>query len=159
MDGTCGVRKAFVHVCAGTICTYFSITIAYGVISVARDAVCCCAVTDTPQVIKADTGQTLLNTHWKYLESPWKHAAEAKSDTGWQPVTLPHTWNAFDPVDGVAGYRRNASWYAKSLSVHSDAGGSPRRYHLYFEAANFKRRSLSTGNMSATMSAVYRVRD
>ena len=51
-------------------------------------------------------------------------------------MDLPHTWNRFDPLDADPGYRRDASWYRKSLQPLDAPAGS--RVLLHFEAANMK---------------------
>ncbi|MBX9850420.1 MAG: glycoside hydrolase family 2 protein, partial [Cytophagaceae bacterium] len=48
-------------------------------------------------------------------------------------INLPHTWNAFDAVDMVPGYRRDASWYEKRLMLNPE---KEKRYVLYFEGVN-----------------------
>lgn len=37
--------------------------------------------------------------------------------TGWEKVTLPHTWNAVDGQDGKGEYFRGACWYAKAFDT------------------------------------------
>ncbi|MBW3092447.1 hypothetical protein KIH79_05715 [Bifidobacterium sp. 82T10] len=71
---------------------------------------------------------------------------------GWEPVTLPHTWNALDTNDGVRGnMNRTVGWYRAHLHViaaTTDAGratvikpttiaASPdRRTYLEFDGVN-----------------------
>ncbi|HJA67100.1 MAG TPA: glycoside hydrolase family 2 protein [Candidatus Mediterraneibacter cottocaccae] len=51
----------------------------------------------------------------------------------WQPVTLPHTWNARDGQDGGNDYWRGTAVYARSFR-HPDLGNGERAY-LEFEGA------------------------
>jgi hypothetical protein len=56
------------------------------------------------------------------------------SDAGWRTVSIPHTWNAHDPFDDDASYRRGIGWYRKEL--HLDDALRGKRIFLYFEGAN-----------------------
>lgn len=63
----------------------------------------------------------------------------ARSDTGrWQPVNVPHTWNAVDGADGgkpqQASYRRGPAWYA--LDFPSPKLSTGQRAFLRFGAAS-----------------------
>ena len=75
---------------------------------------------------------TNLDAGWTYLEASPTAPDAALAMPGWTPVALPHSWNVWDTTDLVPGYRRDASWYRRSLSVPAAAG---RRYLLYFEGA------------------------
>ena len=58
----------------------------------------------------------------------------AYDDAGWEQVWLPHTWNAIDGCDDIAGYFRGIGWYRKHFPLaESDRG---RRVFLEFEGAN-----------------------
>lgn len=79
--------------------------------------------------------QTSLNADWTYYETASTDVTTfAQAATG-VAVELPHTWNQWDAVDVTPGYRRSASWYARTLSINK---ASDRRYLLYFEGANMK---------------------
>ncbi|WP_198160573.1 MULTISPECIES: glycoside hydrolase family 2 protein [Pseudoalteromonas] len=78
-----------------------------------------------------------INQDWQYLESNETSFNKAKADNNWQSVTLPHTWNATDTVDSTPGYRRDASWYSKTLTLPKGAE-KKHRYVLYFEAVNMQ---------------------
>ncbi len=82
----------------------------------------------------AQTGRrvTNLNADWTYLEQPAATPDAAVAMPGWEPVTLPHSWNVWDTADLEPGYRRDASWYRKTLTLDPDA---QRRTLLYFEGA------------------------
>ena len=77
---------------------------------------------------------TSLNVGWQYLESTTTSPTQLPRDQGaWQQVDLPHTWNQWDAVDPVPGYRRSASWYQRPLALLPQPG---KRHLLYFEGAN-----------------------
>lgn len=55
-------------------------------------------------------------------------------DSWWDPVRLPHTWNAHDGSDAVAGYFRGIGWYRKHFTV--DAANRGKRVFLELEGVN-----------------------
>ena len=73
-----------------------------------------------------------INKNWYYLENHVQ-SIPSISLAEWRKIDLPHTWNQWDAVDIVPGYRRDASWYQKELFItdYDDAN-----YFLYFEGAN-----------------------
>ncbi|GIQ61098.1 beta-galactosidase [Flavobacterium collinsii] len=78
--------------------------------------------------------KTNLNENWLYLENNTSNPDQAKKADNWSKLNLPHTWNAEDATDLNPGYRRDASWYQKKLSL---AKIDPnQRYYLYFEGSN-----------------------
>lgn len=87
-------------------------------------------MTDTPPPTRTITN---LNAGWMYLEDNTSDLREAKAANDWQPINLPHTWNQWDAMDPIPGYRRDASWYQKELVI---AGEAEDRYLLYFEGSN-----------------------
>ncbi len=76
-----------------------------------------------------------ISSDWHYLENAAEDPAVASATGAWTTVDLPHTWNALDTTDIVTGYRRDGSWYRKTLEVTPAAD---RRYFLHFEAAQMK---------------------
>lgn len=76
---------------------------------------------------------TNINAGWEYLENNTTTLSSASSDSNWGAINLPHSWNQWDAVDAAAGYRRDASWYRKTITIPSDHNGRTR---LYFEGAN-----------------------
>jgi beta-galactosidase len=76
---------------------------------------------------------TNLNAGWMYLENNTPDLSKAQARTDWQQIDLPHTWNQWDAMDPLPGYRRDASWYQKELTISSDADAD---YVLYFEGSN-----------------------
>lgn len=55
-------------------------------------------------------------------------------DSSWEPVNLPHTWNAYDTTDAGPGYWRGIGWYRKHFDL--DRSFSGKRIFLEFEGAN-----------------------
>ncbi|MBU0559036.1 MAG: glycoside hydrolase family 88 protein [Bacteroidetes bacterium] len=93
----------------------------------------------TKEVIQTDLTvprrQFLLNDDWFYLEDNIADYSKLHlTDKQWQKVNLPHTWNNFDAVDNVPGYRRDASWYEKIISLNTVE--KSKQYILYFEGVN-----------------------
>ncbi len=86
---------------------------------------------------RRDSSTILLNDGWKYLDVPTTEylLLDEKMGTG-VPVTLPHTWNAFDAVDMVPGYRRGIGMYTRKLFVPDSRSGM--KVILTFEAVNMK---------------------
>lgn len=67
-----------------------------------------------------------------YLENNTPDIHVALQANRWDSISLPHTWNQWDAVDNTPGYRRDASWYLRSLMVDDiDA-----KFILYFEGVN-----------------------
>jgi beta-galactosidase len=87
----------------------------------------------TLAIIKDDHQK--ISQNWQYLENATANVSAAKSNDQWQEVNLPHTWNASDTTDVITGYRRDASWYGKTISLNPDEN---KRYFLHFEAAQMK---------------------
>ncbi|UCD36915.1 MAG: glycoside hydrolase family 88 protein [Fidelibacterota bacterium] len=76
-----------------------------------------------------------FNENWFYLEENIESVEQLYLATRpWEKVNLPHTWNVFDAVDNVPGYRRDISWYEKSLYV--PALKEDLRILLQFEGVN-----------------------
>ncbi len=88
-----------------------------------------------PAVAQDGRTVTNLNADWSYLEQAHNTPSAALEAEGWEMVSLPHSWNVWDTADLEPGYRRDASWYRKSLDLEVEDG---RRYLLYFEGAAMK---------------------
>lgn len=84
----------------------------------------------------AQNGRSIqnLNPGWAYLPQNLPLPADLPA-TGWEAVDLPHTWNQWDATDLTPGYRRDASWYRKTLDLPARSG---ERYLLRCEGANMK---------------------
>lgn len=73
-----------------------------------------------------------INKNWNYLENRAQNIPQ-NNLSEWLKIDLPHTWNQWDAVDMLPGYRRDASWYQKKIFI-KDHGNA--HYFLYFEGAN-----------------------
>lgn len=81
-----------------------------------------------------DRTEQRINTDWAYLENPTNNLSDARNDTEWVPIAVPHTWNSEDVTDAEAGYRRSVSWYKRDVTI--DALVPDQEYILYFEGSN-----------------------
>ena len=75
--------------------------------------------------------------HTVLLQDGWRFAKTAKIPAAfpenWQPVTLPHTWNAADGTDGGNDYWRGTACYCRRLTPPALAAGE--QLWLEFEGA------------------------
>ena len=82
---------------------------------------------------------------WTILDSGWRFttnggiSAVGVDVSQWQPVQVPHTWNAFDGADGNPykthpSYRRGISWYALKFPSPKTVNGG--RTFLRFNGAS-----------------------
>ncbi|MDO4295236.1 MAG: glycoside hydrolase family 2 TIM barrel-domain containing protein [bacterium] len=64
-----------------------------------------------------------VNQGWMFMQKDVGLPTEMPSD--WQPVDLPHTWNAIDGQDGNGSYDRGNYWYARTFETPKQplAGG------------------------------------
>jgi len=95
------------------------------------------AVTTVPRAMCAQQGARVeadLDAGWRYAPDSLGRAADSIPATQWQPVTLPHSWNALDATDMTPGYRRGAGWYRRALDVSGYPAGAT--LILHFEGAN-----------------------
>jgi beta-galactosidase len=74
-----------------------------------------------------------LNEDWQFTSDSSVVNAAVNEQAGWQPVTLPHTWNVDDVMDDVPGYYRGAGWYRKRLLLDKTLHG--KEIYLFFEGA------------------------
>ena len=77
-----------------------------------------------------------INNNWLYLENNTEDIHEALKDNSWEEINLPHSWNSIDATDLEPGYRRSASWYKKTIEIHSV--NSESIYSIYFEGVNIE---------------------
>jgi len=69
------------------------------------------------------------------VEPEFLHATEADfADSSWEQIFLPHTWNAHDGSDEIAGYFRGLGWYRKHFVLGEELRG--KRIFLEFEGVN-----------------------
>lgn len=89
------------------------------------------------QHVDAREGRTVfsLNDGWRFLPAGVAYAFEEDyDDSGWERVSLPHTWNSKDPFDDDGTYKRGIGWYRKEL--HLDSRFKDKEVFLNFEGAN-----------------------
>ena len=76
-----------------------------------------------------------INDNWKFAANDGKDFDRREiTDSNWESVNLPHTWNAQDAFDDEPGYRRGASWYRRNLELAPNLKN--KRIFLRFEGAN-----------------------
>ena len=90
--------------------------------------------------------QKNINDNWKYLEKNTSSYSKAIVASEWQTINLPHTWNAFDATDNLPGYRRDASWYKKTLNIAKIS--KKHLYKLYFEGSNITTKVYVNGKLA-----------
>lgn len=93
--------------------------------------------------LAAERTKTNININWLYLENDTE-VLPTMAQEQWSQINLPHSWNSLDATDLEPGYRRNASWYAKSLTI--DEIVQNQNYILYFEGANINSKVYVNGN-------------
>lgn len=74
-----------------------------------------------------------INLDWTYFEYNTKNLESLSEFVDATQIDLPHTWNQWDAMDMTPGYRRDASWYQKKLSI-GNIGNA--QCILYFEGVN-----------------------
>lgn len=88
-----------------------------------------------PVALAQPTVVQSINSNWLFQKGDdGTNFSKNPPTAGWEPVSLPHTWNATDTFDDAPGYYRGAGWYKKTLFVPAGAAG--RRVYLAFEGAN-----------------------
>ena len=94
-----------------------------------------------------ERSKTNINENWAYLENDSEELPNTENKK-WKSISLPHSWNSIDATDLDPGYRRNASWYAKSLAI--DEVIPNQNYFLYFEGANINSRVFVNGEFAGS---------
>ena len=67
-----------------------------------------------------------LNTGWKFINHDVGLVDCDPVD--WQDVTLPHTWNAIDGMDGNGSYDRGSYWYARTFETPKEQAAGGKTY-------------------------------
>ncbi len=67
-----------------------------------------------------------LNTGWKFIN--YDVGLVDCYPVDWQDVTLPHTWNAVDGMDGNGSYDRGSYWYARAFAAPKEQLAEERVY-------------------------------
>lgn len=95
-----------------------------------------------------------INKGWFYLQKSFDSIDELKKyPNDYIRVDLPHSWNKFDAVDPVPGYRRDISWYQKYLELSNVR--KDKRYILHFEAVNLKAEVYVNGKFAGSHTGGY----
>jgi beta-galactosidase len=85
-----------------------------------------------------------INEGWKFIRQDIPNASQEQcNEAQWQPVILPHTWNAIDGQDGGDNYYRGIGWYRKRLIIDDRFAG--RGVYLWFGAASTAARIFLNG--------------
>ena len=91
--------------------------------------------------------ETLLDSNWKFLRVDAPNAQSPQfNDTNWQPVTLPHTWNARDGALPGNHYYRGPAWYRLHLTLPSTT--ADRQLYLRFDAASLAAKVFVNGQLA-----------
>ncbi|MCD8120473.1 MAG: discoidin domain-containing protein [Lachnospiraceae bacterium] len=78
-----------------------------------------------------------LDGEWLFGGRALSEAAALASDrSGWESVTIPHTWNAEDADDGGSDYDRTFYWYYKEFTI--DESLQDKQIYIEFLGANTK---------------------
>jgi beta-galactosidase len=109
-------------------------TVSPGLVSVICAALV--ALASAPRPATADaTQRTRLDTGWRFAFGPHEGAEQPSyTDTEWETVAVPHTWNAQDAFTRVPSFREGQGWYRRHVTLDRALEG--RRLTLRFEAAN-----------------------
>lgn len=85
-----------------------------------------------------------LNEHWRFHKGSSPGAEQSNyNDSGWERISIPHTWNAkdiydtrniHDGLDIFEMYYRGDGWYRKSFNTKHDLDGN--NFTIHFHAAN-----------------------
>ncbi len=123
-----------------------------------RRLTCLCSVLILAIVARAERAEVSLDHDWSfhYGETP---GAELPSfdASSWKPVSVPHTWNAFDGEDGVktkqavlmkGDYARGSGWYRRTLAF--DPSWKGREVYLQFDGANRRTDVFLNGRLVGT---------
>ena len=87
-----------------------------------------------------------FNSNWSFLKDSKDVPAQLNAD--WEVVTLPHTWNAVDGMDGGNDYFRGTCCYAKTLTkaelpqadrYYLEINGAASSADVYFNGKHMKR--------------------
>jgi beta-galactosidase len=76
-----------------------------------------------------------LDGGWRFVRTDVAGAqATAFDDSGWTPISVPHTWNALDGQDGGNNYYRGIGWYRRHFTPPTTLAG--KKLWLQFDGAN-----------------------
>jgi len=75
-----------------------------------------------------------INSNWEFHKGAIDGYPANSAKVEWQPISIPHTWNAVDVNDDEPGYYRGIGWYKKILYIPSS--DKNKQLYLQFEGAN-----------------------
>ena len=74
---------------------------------------------------QAPRAEIAFNSDWKFFRGDAEGASAAQfADGAWQPVALPHTWNAQDALPGNAMFRDRPGIASNSRRSRPGGGGA-----------------------------------
>ena len=77
----------------------------------------------------------LIGEGWRFLAQDLPNAMDPNlDDSGWNSITVPHTFNAIDGQDGGDNYLRGPTWYRAHIEASLLETG--QRQYLQFDGAN-----------------------
>ena len=88
-----------------------------------------------------------INEGWQYLQNSTPDLNVANASQGWSHVNLPHTWNQWDVMDQIPGYRRDGGWYRKTIHIDNYKSS---KYLLHFEGANITTHIYVNGKLAGS---------
>lgn len=88
-------------------------------------------LTDNWEFLRSDIGGV-----WESLRTNFENAGKPENTPVWEPVTIPHCFNASDAVDPDFAYYQGAGWYRIFLEIENPQEGG--RTLLHFEGAGQK---------------------
>jgi beta-galactosidase len=92
------------------------------------------AQNNLPPAAARERDRELLNEGWRHMLGDPAGASHSAADvSGWEHVSIPHTWNALDSLDDEPGFYRGPGWYRRSVKMTGKLKG--KRVFLYFEGA------------------------
>jgi len=103
--------------------------------AVLTPGICLGAARSTLREGGAEASHFRLDTGWEFLkgESAPEQAWKPVVGRDWEPVGLPHCWNAMDACDPQAGYYRGQGWYRRQVAVRNPYPNG--RILLHFQGA------------------------
>jgi beta-galactosidase len=106
-----------------------------------------CFITMLQAANSQSTIKQSINSNWEFHKGDIDgYPAHTAAKVEWQPVSIPHTWNAVDVTDDEPGYYRGISWYKKILYL--PAIDKSKQLYLYFEGANQEAEVYVNGHLA-----------
>jgi beta-galactosidase len=118
---------------------------------------CSCAATNVPpsslgvEAVVAPRIAINLNSQWKFIRQDVDGAQQVNfDDSGWQSITLPHTWNNLDGEDGGDNYYRGPGWYRRRLDLAGGSSLAGKSCFLKFDGASSVASVYVNGRLAGT---------